>query len=38
MKIKFGYYDNKAHRILSGAKKREKRYSRRNAKLALLRG
>lgn len=34
-KLKFGYHGNKAHRILSGAKHREKRHSRYAAKLAI---
>jgi hypothetical protein len=34
-KLKFGYHNNKAFRIASGAKKREKRRSRHVAKLAL---
>jgi hypothetical protein len=34
-KLIFGYHGNKAHRIVSGAKKREKRARRRAAKLAV---
>lgn len=34
-KLKFGYYSVKATRTQSGAKKREKRFARHTAKLAL---